>query len=263
MNRLVLTKLLKNIVDLYVEDKFTYIYIINTLSNIENEEYDEDQNAYIQAELITTLFAKFPYYKILNELNNLGDYIIESTKCNSNFKNILGILKNGCLGDMVPDIKRRIQTEAMAHLQELLYVYKTSELNADFVISHLTKNMVIPKILTSMDYAESINYRQQVIPGIMFKRMTLRETISRANSNRKESIRRNLEEFTIENFTERELEDFMHQVTKIIEESNIADKDLLKSTIYEVFMLLFSKVVLVWEEKKAHVDYNQLSLKFE
>ena len=261
MNRLVLTKLLKNIVDLYIEDNFNYIYIVNALSNIENEEYDEDQNAYLQAELLTTLFSNFPYYKVLNELDNLVDYVIESTKGNCNLKKTCSILKNGCVGDMLPDIKRRVQTESMTHLQELLYMYKTSELNPDFVISRLKKNMLTPQILTSMDYAESIKYKQQIIPGIEFRKTTLRETISRANSNRKEAIRRNLEEYTIQNFTEKELEDFIQQITIIIKNCSIDDKNLLMDTIYDTLMLLFSKAVIAWQEKGE--DENQLSLKFD
>lgn len=124
MNRLTLTKLLKNIIDLYTEGKFTYIYIIDTFEKLTEEEFDEDKNAYLQAELISTLFQTFPYYRLLNDLNTLGDYIIESTKGNSNYKNVSKLLKNGCLGDMVPDIKRRVQTETMAHITELLYIYK-------------------------------------------------------------------------------------------------------------------------------------------
>lgn len=267
MNRMVLTKLLKNLIDLYVEDKFTCIYIVNAIDNLKEEEFDEDENAYAQAELIATLFSLFPYYRLLYDLNELGDYIIESTKNNLNSKSISKLLKNGCLGDMVPDIKRRVQTETMAHVMELIYLYKTSELSPENVIAHLTKNMYNPQVLTSMDYAEGFKYQQEEIPGIEIKKLSLRETISRANSNRKEAIRRNLEEYTIENFNEKELEEFTAKVIEIIDQSQLPDKDILKSTVYDCLISLFSKAVLTWDAKEEtsfqEKNFYQLSLEFK
>ena len=262
MNRMVLTKILKNFIDLYIDDKFTYIYIINTLDNIENEEYDEDKNAYLQASLLSTLFSIFPYYRILNDLNDLGDYIIESTKANINFKAISRLLKNGCLGDMVPDIKRRAQTETLAHIMELIYMYKSGELNPNIVISHLTKNMFDSKILTSMDAAEIINYNQETIPGVELKNISLRENISRSNTNRKENIRRNLEEFVTDNYDEETLEKFIQEVINIIDQSSLSDKELLKNTIYESLISLFAKAVVAWENRPDE-DVNQLSFTFK
>lgn len=193
MNRMVLTKLLKSIVDLYAEDKFTYSYIIETLNNIVDEEFDEDKSAYLQTEFVKNLFELFPYYRLLSDLNDLGDYIIECTKETPNFENISKLLKNGCLSDMIPNIKRRIQTETMAHITVLLYMYKTNELKPNIVLEQLTKNIYNPHILTSMDSAENINYKQETIPGISIKTMSLRETISKSNNNRKEKVRKNLE----------------------------------------------------------------------
>ena len=250
MNRMVLTILLKNIIDLYIEDKFNYIYIIDILSRQKNEEYDEDKNAYIQAELIKDLFDLFPYYRLLTDLNDLGDYIIESTKANPNFKNISRILKNGCLGDMVPDIKRRIQTETMAHIQELLYIYNGGKLKPKIIISHLSKNMFDTRILTGMDTAESINYEQTVIPGFEVDQTSLREMISRTNGNRKESIRRNLEEYVVNNFDETSLENFINIVINAINNSELPDKELLSTTINENLTALYAKVSITWFEKK-------------
>ncbi len=256
MNRMVLTKLLKDLIDLYIEDKFTYIWIIDTLFRVQKQEsdkkteYDEDRNYYIQAELIKNLFDLFPYYRLLSDLNDLGDYIMESTKANPNYKNISRILSNGCLGDMVPDIKRRIQTETMVHLNELLYIYNNGELTPDLVISHLTKNMFDSRVLTGMDTAESINYEQTLIPGFTANQTSLREMISRTNGNRKESVRRNLEEYTINNFDEISLENFIMQLLGIIDKSSLPDKDLLKGTIEETLMALYAKVSVVWFEKK-------------
>lgn len=262
MNRMVLTKLLKDIIDLYIEDKFTYIWIIDTLSKIPKKEankktkfdkkteYDEDRNYYIQAELIKNLFDLFPYYRLLSDLKDLGDYIMESTKANPNFKNISKILNNGCLGDMVPDIKKRIQIETMVHLNELLYIYINGELTPDLVINHLTKNMFDSRVLTAMDTAESINYEQTTMPEFTRDQISLREMISRTYYNRKESVRRNLEEYTINNFDEASLEDFMMQVLNIIDNSSLPDKDLLKNTIDETLMDLYTKVSVIWFEKK-------------
>ena len=246
MNRLNLTTLLKDIINLYIEDKFTYIYIISTMNLIGNEENDENKNAYLQTELIATMFSQFPYYRLLSDLTDLGNYIIEVTQGNSNYKNIAKLLKNGCLAEMIPDIKRRVQTETMAHITTLLYIYKKSELKPDTVLNHLTKNMYDPNILTSMDYAESINYKQESIPGIEMKILSLREIISRANTNRKEAVRRNLEEYTIKNFDEKSLEDFIQQVINIIGQSSLSDKELLKDTISEILTALFAKSVIVW-----------------
>lgn len=258
MNRLTLTKLLKNIIDLYTEGKFTYIYIIDTFEKLTEEEFDEDKNAYLQAELISTLFKTFPYYRLLNDLNTLGDYIIESTKGNSNYKNVSKLLKNGCLGDMVPDIKRRVQTETMAHITELLYMYKKSELNPTIVMNHLTKNMFDPRLLTSMDTAESINYSQTTLPGISIKKTSLRDAISRSNGNRKDNVRKNLEEYTLENFDVKSLEDFINQVKNIIIESTLEDKEILNASIKETLTNLYSKAVIIWSEQS--VDPNQLTL---
>lgn len=289
MNRMVLTKLLKDLIDLYIEDKFTYIWIIDTLSKIPKKEankktkfdkkteYDEDRNYYIQAELIKNLFDLFPYYRLLSDLKDLGDYIMESTKANPNFKDISRILNNGCLGDMVPDIKRRIQTETMVHLNELLYIYINGELNPDFVINHLTKNMFDSRVLTGMDTAESINYEQTTMPGFTADQVSLREMISRTNGNRKESIRRNLEEYTINNFDEATLESFITQILGIIDNSSLPDKDLLKNTVEETLMALYTKVSVIWFDNKEQAikaakeealraqrgDNYQLSLTFD
>lgn len=261
MNRMVLTGLLKNIIDLYIEDKFTYIYIIETLDKIDEEELDEDKCAYLQADLIKTLFQQFPYYRLLSDLTDLVDYIIECTEGNPNFEEDTKLLKNGCLGDMLPDIKRRVMTETMAHITELLYMYKAGKLESDIVLEHLTKNMYDPNILTSMDSVENTNYKQEAMPWITIETMSLRETISKSNNNRKEKARKNLEEYTIENFNEKSLEDFIKKVIDIIDQSSLSDKELLKNTIYESLISLFSKSVIAWESKKE--DSIQLSFTFK
>lgn len=261
MNRMVLTGLLKNIVDLYIEDNFIDIYIIKTLNSIVDEKYDEEKTAYLQAELIKTLFQQFPYYRLLNDLNDLVDYIIECAKEDPNFENTTKLLKDVCLEDMVPNIKRRVLTETMAHITELLYMYKAGKLESTIVLNQLTKNMYDPDILTSMDSAKNINYKQETIPGIKIKTTSLREIISKSNNNRKEKARKNLEEYTIESFNEKSLEDFIEQVITIIDQSSLSDKKLLKNTIYESLISLFSKSVIAWESKKE--DSAQLSFTFK
>lgn len=277
MNRMVLTILLKNIIDLYIEGQFNYIYIIDILSKVSKEEYDADKNAYYQAELIKNLFDLFPYYRLLTDLNNLGDYIIESTKGNPNFKNISKLLKNGCLGDMVPDIERRIQTETMAHINELLYIYNSGNLTPDIIVNHLSRNMFDSRTLTGMDTAESINYKQTIIPGFEINQTSLREMISRTNGNRKESIRRNLEEYVVNNFDETTLENFIMMVIDAINNSSLPDKELLSSTINENLTALYAKASVIWFEKKEQAkkeaeeeakrrergDNYQLSLTFD
>lgn len=260
MNRMVLTKLLKDLIDLYIADKFTYIYITDVLTNMQIVDYDEDQNAYLQAELMRTLFEHFPYYRLLHDLNDLGDYIIEITKGNPSFKSTSIILKNGCLGDIIPSIKRRIQTETMTHITELLYIYNHNGLTPELVLNRLTKNMYNSTLLTSMDAAENINYEQTTLPGIESKQSSLRDTISRSNSVRKDNIRRNMEEYTIKNFNEKTLEDFFTQVITIIDKSNLPDKDLLKAPIQDCLTNLFSRAVVIWDEKKE--DTYQLSIEF-
>lgn len=261
MNRMVLTKLLKDIINLYIENKFTYVYIIDVFSKMQIEEYDEDQNAYYQAEVMRMIFEHIPYYRVLKELSDLGDYLIEVTKSNRAFKSTAVVLANGCLGDMIPDIKRRVLTETMTHITELLYIYNHNELTKELVINRLTKNMYNPILLTSMDTAENINYEQTTLPGLENKHVALRDTISRSNSNRKDRIRRNMEDYTIANFDEKNLEDFYTKVINFIEESELPDKDLLKEPITECLTNLFAKAVVAWDETPE--DTNQLSLNFQ
>lgn len=105
MNRMVLTELINNIIDLYIEDKFNYIYLIDAFNNVLAEEYDENKNTYLEAKLITKLLSYFPYYRLEYELNYLLNQIIELTQGNSKLKSLTMILKNGCLGEMLPNIK--------------------------------------------------------------------------------------------------------------------------------------------------------------
>lgn len=259
MNRMVLTELLNNIIDLYIEDKFNYIYLIDAFNNVLAEEYDENKNTYLEAKLITKLLSYFPYYRLEYELNYLLNQIIELTQGNSKLKSLTMILKNGCLGEMLPNIKRRVTMEAMAHLLELLRIYKTSKFDYK-TITMLTKNMIDSHFLNGMDLAVSFNYKQEVLSGIELKNQDLRESLSHLNYKRYKSLSCSLEGFIINNYNEESLNGFYLQLDKMIDTSSldILDWYLLRKIVLEVLRPIMSKSIIIWNRENRE-DPNQLS----
>lgn len=262
MNKITLLKIIKNVLNLYLKNELnteTYDSIIN---NEKNSLLTEDSISYNEAEFISILFKKIPYYKIMTFIN---DIIIKlkSISITSKQKCINDLIE-AYLSDLFSSIYARIITEVNTHIGELLTLfYQHSELRYNDTIKRLTRNIINPNYLASMDTAKQIDYVQETIFDIEPKKEPLRETISRANFNKKNNVERTTLKTLTTYYDEKSYQELIEAIKMILLEyskTNEEDSNILKDELIGQLEILHIKAQKKWNEPKV-IDENQLTLK--
>lgn len=262
MNKITLLNIIENILHLYLENKLNTDTYDNSINNPTNTKLTEDAVSYKEAEFISILFKKLPYYRIMLVMNDLINTLnlISTTSKQKCVKDLI----EAYLSDLVPSIYARLTTEVNTHIGELLTLfYQHGELNYDDTLKRLTRNSINPNYLASMDIATQIDYVQETIFNINSKKESLRETISRTNFNKKNKIER----VTLKTLTTYYNEDSYQKLVEALKaillqysKTEETDSNILKDELFSQLETLHLKAQKKWNEPKQ-IDENQLTLK--
>ncbi len=263
MNRLMISRLLYRIVTLYKDNTLTETSCLLEIGNLEYEAYDEEKQAYVQTKFIYFLFANFPYYQILDHLNGMTEIVLKAAKKSYHYYALVKLFK-GCLEDILPTIKRRIQTEVMLHLLDYMRINTLeNQLTETDIVKNIEKNLCDPIILTSMDIADNYFYSQSTLPGIKIDQKSLREQISKANTGRKMKATDALQNWTNRSYNEQSLEAFMSKFYKILGSIPLPYKESCIKLMSSALDDLYTHSVIEWSKnKEKEKDTYQLNLPF-
>lgn len=262
MNKITLIKIMEDILDLYLKNELNTDTFNDIVNNQKNSNLTEDAVSYNEAEFISILFKRIPYYRIMTVINDMINKLkLISTKpkqkCNKD-------LIEAYLSDLFPSIYARLTTEVNTHIGELLTLfYQHDELEYEETIKRLTRNIINPNYLASMDTAEQIDYIQETIFYIDSKKEPLREKISRANFNKRNSVERVTLKTITTYYDEKSYQEFIDALKNILLEYSKTDKEdasILKDELFSQLGTLHIKAQKKWNEPKV-VDENQLTLK--
>lgn len=262
MNKITLIKIMEDILDLYLKNELNTDTFNDIVNNQKNSNLTEDAVSYNEAEFISILFKRIPYYRIMSVINDIITTLnlistVSKQKCISD-------LIEAYLSDLFPSIYARLTTEVNTHIGELLTLfYQHGELKYDDTIKRLTKNIINPNYLASMDAAEQIDYVQETIFDIKPKKEALRETISRSNFNKKSSVERVTLKTLTTYYDEKLYQELTESLKTILQEyskANEEDSNILRDEIFSQLGTLHIKAQKKWNEPKE-VDENQLTLK--
>lgn len=261
MNKLILINILKDTINAYLKneldtDKFTEI-----INNQKNVPLTEDKISYNEAEVFAFIFTNIPYYKILTTLTFLNLKLKQIAKT-GNLKCIADLIE-AYLSDLFNSINARINTEINAHIIELLSLfYRNDKLDKDKVFKLLNRNIINPYSLASMETAEQINYEQETIFSEQKDKTALREKISRANYNKKNSVDRSITKIIERYYDENLYRRFLDELNTIFasyDKPNKEDIDMIKDEIISNLRIAYEKAQKKWNEPKM-IDENQLTL---
>lgn len=262
MNKITLIKIMENILDLYLKNELNTDTFNDIVNNQKNSNLTEDAVSYNEAEFISILFKRIPYYRIMSVINGIITTLnlistVSKQKCISD-------LIEAYLSDLFPSIYARLTTEVNTHIGELLTLfYQHGELKYDDTIKRLTKNIINPNYLASMDTAEQIDYIQETIFYIDSKKEPLREKISRANFNKRNSVERVTLKTLTTYYDENLYQELTESLKDILAEYSKVDKkeaSILKDELFSQLGTLHIKAQKKWNEPKP-IDENQLTLK--
>ena len=274
MNRLMLTNILMEIIkkDLSI-DEMSFEVFRDIVDKTPYEEYDENKNAYVETILIYTIFSKIPYYKVLWILEKLGEKIVKISQGYDRYNGLSKIITYGCLAEMMPNIKRRVEAETMLHILDLSYTYfMHGKLDKTKTINKLQKEMSNKEILTGFNVAENYLYNQNTLfenkaesdlKDIIPKnntRIDLKDSISKNNTNYKEHISNQLRQSIKNNYNLEKFESFIKEIYSIIEDSDIEDVNLLLITFSETIDKLYNHVIKTWHDNSNNIKEESLPL---
>ncbi len=265
MNKLILINIMKNIISLYLKNELNEETFSQVTNNLEKITATENEIAYNEASFISYLFENITYYKLMSSLNGLI-ITLNTLDINSKQKCIKDLIE-AYLSDLLPIITGRLVTEINAHIQEIIILfYQRDNLPYQDTIKRLKRNIINPSYLASMDTAEQMTYTQETISNFALpKEETLRESISRTNFNKKNSIERNTTKLFTNYFNEELYQKLIESLKELIYTyslENSTDADLLKDELLPILYNLHQKAKKKWNEQKP-IDENQLTLIFQ
>ncbi|MCH5166847.1 MAG: hypothetical protein J1F35_03050 [Erysipelotrichales bacterium] len=259
MNRLMLFYILNNVIENYTNEEdisaatFKKIVDSNTF-----EEYDEDKCAYTESLIMAKIFSKIPYYKVTSTLAFISKKLVRNCQALDRY-NILSKICVGCLEDIMPSIKRRVETESMEHVLELCYYYYQNGSFDNYKIKErLIKNICDPVSLFGTSVVENLNYSQNILFSQKETKDNLRDDISKSNAHYTRDVTVALRDKIVRCFDINTFEKFAEDIKVLICESDIEDKELLLETINSIIQKLYIFSISKWEDQVE--DNYQLTL---
>ncbi len=263
MNKLILIQIIKEIIPMCLKNELNTDSFNNIINNTGSIALTDEAVSYGESEIISLLFKNIPYYQIMTFLNKLVSTL--NKICITPKEKCIKDLIEAYLSDLLPSIYARTTTEVNVHIQELLTLfYQRGVLEYTDTIKRLTRNIINPNLLASLDTAEQINYTQSILPNFIVKEEPLRETISRANFNKKNSIERSTQKTLTNYYTEQSYQELVSSIINVLDKYSLQDKEdseTLKDELFAQLGTLHLKAKKKWEETKP-IDENQLTLKF-
>lgn len=249
----------KDLIEPLIFEDFKFI-----VDNTESKMSDEESEVYTKSNLICFLFSNFKYYTIEDYLMTFSTNIITLCRSKDGY-NISSRILSACIEDLLLDISRRVETELMLHLYEALEIYlKNKDLFKSRIDLVLKENICEAISVSTLDVAEEFKYEQMEIPGIIEgkKKERPNELLSKTNYYRKDSIRKGIRKYVINNYDENLFSDFINEFNQVIDELDISKYDQvnLKIKYKELIEKLYIYVAPLWLEKEESRDVNQLTL---
>lgn len=267
MDRAMLLKMSKEMIKKDLANPLTFDDLKKIADQTESTSSDEEQEVYTKSSLIYFLFNNLNYYNIEDYVMTFGTNIIKLCS-NKDGYNCLSRIINGSLEDLLVDISRRVEIELMVHLYDALELFiKVPELFDEKLRRYITKNICEVEQVATLDAAESYQYEQITIPGVITKKKKERanEVFSRTNFYRKESVRKSIRKYVLSNYDEEKFENFITAFNKLLDELDITKYEILqiKNKYTELIDKLYIYVAPIWleeKEEKEKKDVNQLTL---
>ena len=258
MNRLNLISIFSQTVEIYLsKNELDFNDFKNIVDNC-NDEYDENKVSYLEAKLVCNLFSRLPYYRVIPTLDTLTKQLVKMCGSKDNYNYYSVLLKNGLLAEMLPNIKRRVETENYRHILESLREYTQKQcLSQKHIEKVYSENILDPNILTGSQIADNINYQQINLFGEA-EVSDLKEAISRNNANYKETVTRALSNYLHKEYTPELFSLFVDELLLQIDNSSLDFKQDILKNIEEAIPSLFDMVTKLSMAKKD--DEYQLTL---
>lgn len=260
MNRLVLIKIIEDIVKLHLKNNLTLENFNKVINKQKGISVNDDKIAYEEAKFTSFLFQNIPYYKILITFINIITNL-HHLETNPEQKFIISLIE-GYFSELTSNLNNRITTEYYAHIIELLFIfYQEKSFENHNIADKLVKNAIIPDILTSMDTANQINYHQETIEDFKIKEIALREKISRSNYNHKNRLENQIIKMLTKYYNESLYQEFLVSLNAFLERNAGKNSDfyLIKDDLNYYLTSFFNRVIEKWQT--PFTDQQQLTLK--
>lgn len=259
MNKLRLIQILKQLLDLYKNEELNAETYQLTVENTPKKQFTDNLISYYETDFLCYLFTNIPYYQIFNFLNGFCVTLNRLNEENKNFDSVISLLQ-AYLSDLIDTISARISTEVATHIYELAMIYyQCNHLNPEIVIPRLLKNKCDPAFLTSVDTAENIYYEQETLPGFTISKENLRESISRSNFRKRNSVENNTQKMITRYFDEKSFENLLEETKKCLEvyqKENQRDGEILGEEILMRLKLIYKKSLKTWQTPKESPEEN-------
>lgn len=261
MNRVVLIKIIEDIVKLHLQNNLTIEEFTKVIDKHKGISINDDKIVYEEAKFTSFLFQNIPYYKILITFINIIANL-HRLEVNPEQKCIISLVE-GYLSELTPTLNNRITTEYYAHIMELLFIfYQERSFENHNIADKLIKNAIAPDILTSMDTANQIKYHQETIEAFQIKEITLREKISRSNYNHKNRLDNRIIKMLTKYYNEPLYQEFLTSLNTFLERNagKVADFYFIKDDLNYYLNSFFKRIIEEWLNPPC-TDSQQLTLK--
>lgn len=252
MNRLKVLSIIKELIELYIQNNMNYQTSMLVIKNLKEEEFSEDLVAIKESEIISFILSCVPYYQInlffqkfLKSFNNL----------NLNKESDIALLVSPYIEELSVTINYRINTEVRAHIKELLnrYIY-----DYEFESIHIAKilfcNIVLPENNVVCDNYD--NNQEKLFEII--KEDTTRESISKNSYNERRKYLHQIKKILL-NIGEKSFENFESIIFESINKFLLTDSET-GIELVKLYQEEFVELKKIYQKKPENGPVRQLSL---
>ena len=252
MNRLKVLSIIKELIELYIQNNMNYQTSMLVIKNLKEEEFSEDLVAIKESEIISFILSCVPYYQInlflqkfLKSFNNL----------NLNKESDIALLVSPYLEELSVTINYRINTEVRAHIKELLnrYIYDY-EFESIHIAQILFCNIVLPENNVVCDNYDN---KQEKLFEII-KEDTTRESISKNSYNERRKYLHQIKKILL-NIGEKSFENFESIIFESINKFLLTDSET-GIELVKLYQEEFNELKIIYKSQTDKGPVRQLSL---
>lgn len=234
MDRLFIITIINNYITTKEKD---LIKIINTTLN-NYDLYSQEEDWQKEIELLYNLFNQYPYYLLLNVIDQIK---FQFQQISFNHPEYLkyAILINGYFLELVPTVKRRMETEVNGHLIYLLKkYYERDNKMPDNVKKILKTNLYSPELLVGYNLLKDEQYHQEQFVSLTNQDMS--EKISMNNYKRFSRSFKFLTDLVLKYYSSNDFDKFVIDLETIFINLNKEDSNTM--IIDEIFFEQIAKI---------------------